>query len=50
MKHDNKKDPPAEIKGNGNPFTGNKPTVIAELINICNKRIEAIPTMTRLEK
>jgi hypothetical protein len=34
MKHDNRKDPPAETKGNGNPLTGNKPIVIAELINI----------------
>ena len=43
-------DPPAETKGVGNPFTGIKPIVIAELIKMCEKRIEVKPTMTSDEK
>jgi hypothetical protein len=43
-------DPPAETKGVGNPLTGIKPIVIAELIKICEKGIEVKPTMTRDEK
>ena len=43
-------DPPADIKGNGNPFTGISPTVIAVLIKTCAKNIVAIPINARLEK
>ena len=43
-------DPPAEIKGNGKPFTGISPTVIAVLIKTCDKNIVAIPIKARLEK
>tara|TARA_B100002052_G_scaffold269331_1_gene268645 strand:+ start:394 stop:558 length:165 start_codon:yes stop_codon:yes gene_type:complete len=33
IKHDKRNDPPADTKGKGSPFTGIKPTVIAELTN-----------------
>ena len=42
-------EPPADIKGNGKPFTGISPTVIAVLIKTCDKKIVAIPISTRLE-
>ena len=33
INEDTKNDPPYEINGNGKPFTGINPTVIAELTN-----------------
>ena len=33
INEETKKDPPYDINGNGNPFTGINPTVIAELTN-----------------
>ena len=43
-------DPPAETKGVGRPFTGIKPIVIAEFINIWENKIEVKPIITKLEK
>jgi hypothetical protein len=50
IKQESKNEPPAEINGIGRPLTGIKPIVIAELINICERSIEANPTITKLEK
>tara|TARA_B100000214_G_scaffold364897_1_gene332021 strand:+ start:663 stop:833 length:171 start_codon:yes stop_codon:yes gene_type:complete len=50
IKHNNINEPPAETKGVGSPLTGIRPIVIAELINMCEKRIEVRPTITKLEK
>ncbi len=50
MKHNNINDPPAEINGVGSPFTGMSPIVIAELTNICEKRIVVNPIITKEEK
>jgi len=44
-----RKEPPAEIKGNGNPFTGIKPTVMAVFTNTCAKNVVANPIRTKLE-
>ena len=43
-------DPPAEINGVGSPFTGMSPIVIAELTNICEKKIVVNPIITKEEK
>lgn len=50
IKHNNINDPPAETKGVGRPLTGISPIVIAELMNMCEKRIEVRPIITKLEK
>ena len=50
MKHNNINEPPADTKGVGSPLTGIKPIVIAELIKICEKRIDVKPTTTSDEK
>ena len=50
IKHDKRNDPPADTKGKGSPFTGIKPTVIAELTNRWDKNIEVKPIITMLEK
>jgi hypothetical protein len=50
MNEDTKNDPPDEINGNGNPFTGINPTVIAELTNTCANIIDAIPISIMLVK
>ena len=50
IKQDSKKEPPAEINGIGRPLTGIKPIVMAELINIWERSIEAKPTITKLAK
>ncbi len=44
------KEPPAETNGVGSPLTGIKPIVIAELTNICEKRIDVKPIITKDEK
>ena len=44
-----KKDPPAEINGNGKPLTGISPTVIAVLTKTWAKNIVAIPIKAKLE-
>ena len=44
-----KNEPPADIKGNGSPFTGMSPTVIAVLTNTCARRIDPMPINARLE-
>ena len=46
IKHDNKNEPPADINGIGKPFTGINPIVIAELIKICDNKIEDSPIIT----
>ncbi len=50
MNEDIKNDPPYERKGNGNPFTGMIPTVIAALTNTCANKIDAIPISIMLVK
>ena len=42
-------EPPAEINGNGSPFTGINPTVMAVLTNTCDKKTVAKPIRARLE-
>ena len=37
------------MNGNGNPFTGIRPTVIAVLTNTWAKKMVAIPTKAKLE-
>lgn len=44
IKEDTRNDPPADKNGKGSPLTGIRPTVIAELTNICAKNIVATPT------
>ena len=48
-KLDRRKDPPADINGNGRPFTGIKPTVIAVFTKTCERKIVAKPIKARLE-
>tara|TARA_A100001037_G_scaffold98749_1_gene90154 strand:+ start:226 stop:378 length:153 start_codon:yes stop_codon:yes gene_type:complete len=50
MKQRSIKEPPAETKGVGSPFTGIKPIVIAELTKICENRIDVKPIITKDEK
>ena len=50
MKHNNINEPPADTNGVGSPLTGIKPIVIAELIKICEKRIDVNPMITIEEK
>ena len=50
IKHNSINEPPADRKGVGKPFTGIKPIVMAELIKICEKRIDVKPTITSDEK
>ncbi len=50
IKQSNIKEPPAETNGVGSPLTGIKPIVIAELTNICEKRIDVKPIITKDEK
>ena len=49
IKQDNKNEPPAEINGRGRPFTGIKPTAIAVLTKIWERKIVPIPIKIRLE-
>ena len=49
IKQDNKNEPPAEINGSGRPFTGIKPTAIAVLTKIWERKMVPIPIKIRLE-
>jgi hypothetical protein len=50
IKQVNRKEPPAEINGNGNPLTGIKPTVMAVFTKTCAINTEAKPIRAILEK
>jgi hypothetical protein len=46
IKQDNKNEPPADINGNGKPFTGIIPVDIAVLTKTCAMKIVPIPMRT----
>ena len=49
MNEENKNDPPYEIKGNGNPFTGINPAAMEQLMNTCARKMLAIPIIINPE-